>query len=381
MHSIFDPMRLISIIRKNLINIPGWRTYRKIVVIESDDWGSIRTSSHEAFENLLKKGYPVNENEFNRMDALESNKDIELLMDVLSSVKDKNGHPAILTLNNVVANPDFEKIKESDFKQYYFEPFTETLKRYPAHDQVYNLLKIGVNQGLFRPQYHGREHLNVGRWMRDLRLGKKPLLDAFEHKMYSLHFEEKPEYINEYMDSLDFDNLQQLKEQEGILREGFELFSSIWGFQSKSFIANCYTWHPEHERYLNKLDVKYIQGIANQFVPLAEPGFKYKRVFHYLGQKNKFGQRYLVRNAFFEPYQQTNHNSVSECLARINLAFQWKKPAIISTHRINFIGSMNVENRDKNLKLFTELLTSIAKEWPDVEFLSSDELGDLISSK
>lgn len=27
----------------NLINIRGWRTNRKIVVIESDDWGTLRT--------------------------------------------------------------------------------------------------------------------------------------------------------------------------------------------------------------------------------------------------------------------------------------------------------------------------------------------------
>jgi uncharacterized protein YbgA (DUF1722 family) len=363
------------------MNLPGWRTNRKIVVIESDDWGSIRMASKGAYVSLLKKGYPVDENAFNRMDTLESNKDIELLMDVLSSVKDKNNQPAIITLNNVVANPDFKKIKESDFKQYYFEPFTETLKRYPAHDQVYNLLKNGVNQGLFRPQYHCREHLNVDRWIRDLRLGKKPLLDAFEHEMYSLHFEEKPDYINEYLDALDFDTFQQLKDQESILREGFELFSTIWGFQSKSFIANCYTWHPEHERYLEKLGVKYIQGIANQFVPTSRPGFEYKRIFHYQGQKNKLGQRYLLRNAFFEPYQQKVQNPVSECLARISVAFKWNKPAIISTHRVNYIGSLDIKNREKNLKLFLELLKRIAKKWSDVEFLSSDMLGDLISSK
>lgn len=126
------------------------------------------------------------------------------------------------------------------------------------------------------------------------------------------------------MDALDFDNLQQLKEQEVILREGFELFSSIWGFQSKSFIANCYTWHPEHERYLNKQGAKYIQGIANHFVPTNRKSFYYKRTFHYQVQKNKLGQRYLLRNAFFEPYQQKVKNPVSECLARIGVAFKWK---------------------------------------------------------
>ena len=37
---------------RNLSNLPGWRTRRHIVVIESDDWGSIRMASHESFRRL-----------------------------------------------------------------------------------------------------------------------------------------------------------------------------------------------------------------------------------------------------------------------------------------------------------------------------------------
>ncbi len=34
-------MSLKQTITHNLLNIPGWHTNRKIVVIESDDWASI----------------------------------------------------------------------------------------------------------------------------------------------------------------------------------------------------------------------------------------------------------------------------------------------------------------------------------------------------
>ena len=37
----------------------GWKTDRKIVVIESDDWGSIRMPRREVYEMSLKKGYRV----------------------------------------------------------------------------------------------------------------------------------------------------------------------------------------------------------------------------------------------------------------------------------------------------------------------------------
>lgn len=64
-----------SALRVNVSNIPGWRTNRHIVVIESDDWGSIRMSSLENFERMLKAGMREDRNHYNTNDALESNTD------------------------------------------------------------------------------------------------------------------------------------------------------------------------------------------------------------------------------------------------------------------------------------------------------------------
>jgi hypothetical protein len=47
-------------------------------------------------------------------------------------------------------------------------------------------------------------------------------------------------------------------------------------------------------------------------------------------------------------------------------------------HRVNFIGSINQNNRERNLKLFKELLDKIDKLWPNVEFLSSKDLAEII---
>lgn len=49
-------MNIKAQIRKNWANLPGWHTRRKIVVIESDDWGSIRMPE---FENIrsIRPGY------------------------------------------------------------------------------------------------------------------------------------------------------------------------------------------------------------------------------------------------------------------------------------------------------------------------------------
>src|ERR1039458_10679189 len=93
----------------------------------------------------------------------------------------------------------------SDFQEYYYEPFTETLKRYPNHERVFDLYKEGMKHKVFHPQFHGREHLNVSRWMNALRKQDKDTRLPFNHNMFSIHTSPKQENINEYMDSCGYD--------------------------------------------------------------------------------------------------------------------------------------------------------------------------------
>jgi len=65
-------------------------------------------------------------------------------------------------------------------------------------------------------------------------------------------------------------------------------------------------------------------------------------------------------------------------MSEIQNAFFWHKPAIISTHRINYVGGINIKHRGRNLKLLDQLLQRILIKWPDVEFLSSDQLVSII---
>ncbi len=54
--------------------------------------------------------------------------------------------------------------------------------------------------------------------------------------------------------------------------------------------------------------------------------------------------------------------------------FEMELPAIVSCHRLNFIGDLSEGNREDNLKGFLYLLQTIVKKYHDVEFLSSDEV-------
>lgn len=364
-------------IQRNLLLLPGWKTKRKIVVVESDDWGSIRTPDNKTLSALNRINPFVEKDLMTQLDSLESNEDMEALYDVLQSVKDKNNRPAILTANTIVANPDFESIAAFDYKRYGYERFTDTLNTYPGRDKVMSLISEGINSRLYRPQLHGREHLNVIQWMSELQAGNKELIEAFRWNTYGIPLTHKVSKRNNLMSAFDYETTNDKLKLAEIIRNGATLFNEIFGFQSKSFIATTYVWDNEIEKILNECDVKYIQGIPYQYIP--SPGDDwYKKKFHYTGQKNQFGQFYLIRNVSFEPYMQKNTDIVGDCLQRINMAFRWEKPAIISSHRVNFIGSLDEDNRIRNLELLKQLLSEIVKRWPDVEFMSTDELGDLI---
>jgi hypothetical protein len=365
---------IASMMLRNVRNIPGWRTNRKIIVIESDDWGSIRMCSKKTYKAFLDRGYHVYQSNYNRLDGLESNDDMAALFDILESYSDKNGRHPVITANCVIANPDFDKIAESGYTSYYYEHFSKTLGKYPNHNRVLDFYKKGIAGRFFYPQFHGREHLNVNRWVKALQSKDPEIRFTFSHRTT---FSGKEDYS--FMEALDFDSPQEISLLKDIITDGLRLFRHTFGYSSTSFIASCYTWPEELEEVLYNNGIKYIQGVYSQSIP--QGGFnKYKNKYHYMGQKNVLGQIYLVRNSSFEPSLFYKKDWVNYTLSSINNAFLWHKPAIISSHRINYIGYLVEANRTKNLTLLENLLKAILEKWPDVEFMTSDELGNLIAA-
>ena len=95
---------------QTITNVLAYKTNRKIVVFESDDWGSIRMPSKLAYSNLLKKGIGVDKSLYDTLDSLEKKEDLEALFTVLQDNKSDHSLP-IFTFNTVIQPPDFYKIK------------------------------------------------------------------------------------------------------------------------------------------------------------------------------------------------------------------------------------------------------------------------------
>ncbi len=283
-------------------NFKGKKLKNKFVILESDDWGAIRTPSKDALIAFEKQGFDLSRSVY-KYDALASEEDLQRLFDLLSSIKGSDGNPAKITANAIMANPNFDKIKESGFKEYYFEPFYNTFNNYPAHCNNLAIWKKGIEEKVFLPQFHGREHLNVKRWLNVLNERNTSARFCFDWKAT---YSGKGDYS--FMEAFDWNNASEVDVQKKIIKQGLDIFEDTFGFKSTSFIAPCYTWDARIENVLSEKGINIIQGIRKQLAPTGSFG-QYNYIPHYFGEKNRFGAMFSIRNGFFEPSSNRNFDS------------------------------------------------------------------------
>lgn len=364
---------------KNYINARGWSTDQKLLLIESDDWGAIRMPSREVYDELLSQGIQVDKNSFDKHDALESSTDLESLFEVLNKFLDKNGNHPVITAYSVVANPNFDKIEKNGKTNYELESVLDTYLKYPQNGDVMSAIKKGIDAKIYIPQFHGREHIHVKRWMEAINSTSEKEQIAFSKRaVISSEFKNsKNIYPHDYFKGFDFYSDSEKSTIENIHREGLRMFKEIYQMPSLSFMAQGNVFEDHILKDLADMGVRLISG--QQLVP---NGFNnYKVVNKYWGATNVYQQVIWRRNCLFEPGRSQDFDWVNKCLKDIKIAFRWGKPAVISTHRQNFIGSIFEDNRVQSLEKLSRLLSSILKIWPDVKFVSTHDLANMMISE
>lgn len=312
---------------------------------------------------------------YNLNDTLATSFDLENLFESLSSTKNKLGNHAVFTPVSIVANPDFQMIKDSDFQNYFYEPFTETLRRYPGCERSFDLWKEGIEKRIFVPQMHGREHLNVTAWMRALQNGDKQTRMAFDEGLWGFVPDQNRLPGIDFQAAFLLGNASEVEYHREIILEGLALFEKLFGYRAEYFVPPNGPFNNALNKTLADNGIKFRSGSKIQNESLGNGNTK--KVIHWLGQKDKSGLRYITRNCFFEP-NQGGKDWVDGCLNDINIAFRWHKPAIISSHRVNYIGALNPSNRENGQLQLKTLLKEIIKNWPDAEFMTTDQVGAMM---
>lgn len=372
-------MKLIEF-KRYITNIPGWRTKRKLLVIESDDWGSIRMPNNKARKRLLERGVITKNNRYNRYDTLANMDDLNSLFDTLNKYEDSKGSPAVFTPVTITGNPNFDRVEKDEFHQYYCEPFTDTLERYYSnHENIYSLWREGIEAGIFCPQFHGREHLNVAEWLRALRSGDEATTAAFKEHCWGFYLsDDNTVRVDSLQAAFDLYDVADLEVQAMAIREGLDIFEKLFGYRATFFVPPNGPFNNSLEKTAAENGIRYMSKAKRQIEPLGRG--ETQTVYNKPGSQNKHGQIILTRNCVFEP-SEVGRDWVDSCLSDIKIAFRMLKPAVISTHRVNYIGALDESNRVRGLHQLDQLLKKVVEEWPEVEFITSEQLGDIVTKK
>ena len=365
----------------NAKNIIGWRTKRKIVVFSVDDYGNVRVDSKKARERMNREGLKVY-NRFDAFDTLETRRDLEALYAVLTSVKDQNGRSAVFTSFAVPCNINFEKMEETGYREYHYELLPKTFEKLSVQQPedykgTWELLTEGIENGLIAPQFHGREHINLRVLEEKLEVEDHEMLTSLKNRSYTGISSEGYKTISP-MAAFDFWEFKENKRFHSIVQDGLNQFENVFGYRSDHFNPPAGREHPVTHKTLKENGIDYID--APMIKKEHQGRGRYKTRFNYTGKQNEHGQIYLVRNVVFEPTDDRGVDWVAYTMKQIEAAFRWNRPAIISSHRVNFCGHIDEKNREKGLQALKQLIKKINDRWPEVEFMAANELGDLIKN-
>ena len=363
---------------EHLHNAPGWRTNERIVVIESDDWGAVRTKDRDTLQ-ALQRIEGIETSLFDSLDCLESGDDLACLAEVLQSVTDRDGRPARFTANTVMGNPDFAAIVENGFERFHGESFFESYQRYQGTDLA-PLWRSIIDGGVWQPQFHADYHLDTERWMADLRAGVAGTRDACRYHFYGQKQTTGCAGKRHYLAAFHAESGTDVTLKGERVVAGLDRFKETFGFNSKTFMPCNYIWANDLDSVLKDAGVAARQGnrVGLQPSPEASGALASQRRYWRAGKNRQLGQ--LVRNVIFEPYSDGLENWSARALDQVHRAFWWRKPAVIATHRINYVAGLDAAHRDWSLGQLNSLLSGIVRRWPNVQFLSSDELADRMAN-
>ena len=346
---------------------------RPILVIESDDWGWNSGDAKSVGESYREFGYNVPP--YAEQNALETPDEVRSMVDILVEHKDSRGKSAVLTANMIMANIDFEAVRQNNLTEPVLIPLDSDSPRNPVSKKLISEYKNGVKIGVFWPQLHGLCHINRDVWLKGLRENEPFAAKAFLLNSPPLTYagNDLARYSSVYLDfSVSPSVSEKYENQIKDVKEAVNIFQRMFKFLPKSTIAPFYVWDDNSEEAFYSSGIRYIQGANVQQYARDSEGNLLQRS-HDLGQLNDKGLYYLTRNITFEP-QKSNESLVASTEWKIKGAFLTRRPATIITHRLNYVGV----NAEKYRKQLDQILGFVENDFPSVLYMSSDELGSVI---
>ena len=318
---------------------------RPVLVIESDDWGPGPAWHAER---------------------------LALVGKCLASHHDTDGRPALMTLGVVLGAPDTVAMAQNALAEYRRITLDDARSRGLLEE-----MQAGASKGVFSLQLHGMEHYwppalleaaNKDESVRAWLTGDEfPPCEALPSALQSRWVDgsrlpSRP---------LSPDEIQRAVAEE---TDGWQL---IFGQPAKVVVPPTFVWTRGVET----------AWVAAGIEVIITPGRRYTRrdatgkpsaaegPIHN-GQRASSEAHYLVRDIYFEPER---GHTAARALEDVSQRFLLGRPALVETHRSNFIGTE--AQCQQSLERLNELLSNALQRWPGLAFMSPEALARVYADR
>lgn len=315
---------------------------RPVVIVESDDWGVGPQSDAQMLERIA---------------------------DLLASISDGAGHPAVMTLGVVLGQADGAAILASGCARYSRITLLE-----PRYASIVAAMRSGCDRGVFALQRHGLEHFwpasLLARAREDETL-RRWLADA-ERRSESLPSSLQSRWVD--TSSLPSRSLP-VEEIETAVGEEAALFRQVFGEAPAVAVPNTFVWSDAVER----------AWVASGVTCIVTPGRRLEgrdaagtllpptRTLRN-GERSLAGPIYVVRDDYFEPIRGHRAERVWQAVA---MKAGLGRPTLLETHRESFVATPG--GAQQALDELARALQGVLQRHPDVCFLSTAELARHLS--
>ena len=335
--------------------VVDWRVAR-VVVLESDDWGLSGffpdSSPPAAARVRLGGGFPAPYWE----STLEDSVDVAALAGVLGRYAGRDGLPPVLQANMIVSalEPRREGADGSADGSWRRVDLPDLPRGY-ARPGLGSAIDAAIAAGVWRPEFHGAFHYDPAR--------RRAAMEAIP-ELRPLLAETVLFPGSDTAWELGF--WRSTGELRGELERSLAVFTARFGHRPVSICAPDYVWDPRCERLWAEQGLTVIQAKREQRDsrwPRGGMAARVRKVFGRARDRWRHPERtYLDRNCRFEPAQAPDSAAaLAGCLAEVRRAWARGEPAIIETHRMNYV-SLAPDGAAAGRRQLDRLLAALAAE-------------------
>lgn len=343
--------------------VPEFAFDRPLLLLQSDDWGRVGVRDREGFEQLRAEGIHLGQHPYDFY-TLETAEDVLAIQELLKRHRDSTGRPACLLMNFLVANLNFPKMAEHDFRHIELLELAEGLPGKWKRPGLVEAYRMGIDDGVFYPALHGLTHFCRPAVEHGLATSEE------RRKLLRKLWRAETPYIYWRMPWVGYEywtpeepRMGSLppEEQQDLVRLATEDFAKLFFRSPESACAPGYRANADTHAAWHKCGIRVAQNGSGAPLPPFMDEFEILN---------------LSRNVDLEPVQK--ELPLEKYIQLIDDCFARGVPAVVSVHSINFHSSLR-NFRDTTLQRLDQLLSAIEVKYRDLLYLHDGDLYRIVT--